>query len=178
MKENGNTESQLHSPYISYKNPIQNRLGLDYGVRSNYYAETNKFYIEPRLRVAYQLKDFLSIHANYDKHHQYIRQVTEFRASEFGINTAIWTLAENKSIPIQSATQWQLGFILSKNNWVVDLQAYTKNVVGISSRGYDFQTYESENPTVGDAYIKGLDLFVKKRVNKDLKIWASLHFLK
>ncbi len=171
--DKGSTQSMLHSTFLTYKNPIQNKLGLDLGLRLNYFLETKGLNFEPRIKLSYQISDYLSGHANYGRHHQYIGQITDFRGSDFGISTPLWALAENKSIPIQKANQGQIGLIFNKSDWVVDLQAYSKIIQGLSSRSYDFENTEGNNQSRGDAIINGIDLFVKKRLNKDVKVWAS-----
>ena len=173
IEDKGKTESFLHAAFFSFKNPIQNKLGIDAGIRMNYYEASQKLYWEPRVSLSYQLIESLSLHANYGKHHQFIGQTTTFRGSENGISTAIWRLAENKSIPIIEAEQFQLGFIFSKQNWVLDFQIYSKEIVGLSSRSYDFENTDSGNPAIGKSNSRGFDALVKKRFNKNLKVWAS-----
>lgn len=169
----GKTESQLHAGYINFKNPISEIIGIDAGVRINYYSKSNKSYIEPRLNISYQLLKSLSLHANYGKHHQFISQVTEFKGSENGFSTPLWALAENQSIPIQEANQYQLGFIFNKNNWVIDVQAYIKDIIGLSSRAYNFNVEENGNASIGKAEVKGIDVLLRKRINKNIKTWVS-----
>lgn len=167
------TQSNLQSAYINFKNPISEKIGIDAGLRANYYEETEKFYIEPRLNVSYQLNPTFSIHANYGRHFQFISQITEFDGNENGFSTELWALSEDRSVPVQEANQYQVGFIYNKNNWTVDLQAYRKDIKGLSSRAYNFINVDNDKKSIGNAEVRGIDLLLKKRINKNLKTWVS-----
>ena len=173
VKQLGNSSSQLHAAFASFKNPIQKKVGIDAGLRLNYYSLSREYYIEPRIKLSYQLIDGLSLHANYGKHHQFVGQVTKFRGSEIGISNPIWQLSENKSIPIVEADQIQAGLIYAKNDWVLDLQVYRRDVIGLSSRSYEFENEINENASVGKSKSNGFDVLVKKRISKELRLWAS-----
>ena len=170
---NGDTKSILQSAFINFKNPIRNVLGIDAGLRVNYYDKSNKLFFEPRIKLSYQLNEIFSLHANYGKHHQFISQLTEFKGNENGISTSLWALAEARNIPIQNATQWQIGFVLDKNSWLIDLQAYQKDIKGLSSRAYNFDNVDPGDASVGDAAAKGIDILIKKRFSKNIKTWLS-----
>ncbi len=168
-----NTQSNLQAGYINFKNPISEIIGINAGIRANYYSETEKFYFEPRLNISYQLAPSFSVHANFGRHYQFISQITEFKGNENGFSTELWALSEDRNIPVQEANQLQAGFIFNKNNWTVDLQAYRKDISGLSSRAYNFVNDENSKKSIGNAEVRGIDLLVKKRINKNLKTWLS-----
>ena len=179
IDDKATTQSYLHAAYASFKNPISNKIGIDAGVRMNYYEASKRFYWEPRIKLSYQIFESFSLHANYGKHHQFIGQVSNFRGSENGISTPIWRLSENKTIPIIEAEQLQFGLIFSKQNWVLDFQVYYKEIIGLSSSSYDFENdEEGDNQSIGKSNSTGFDVLIKKRFNKQLNFWASYSYSK
>lgn len=172
IRDQGSSSSNLHSFYIIAKNPISKRIGYNAGLRASYYETSDQLYLEPRINIGYQLSDEISLHANYGKHHQFVSQITEFRGNNNGISTPLWALAENISVPVQVADIFQIGGIYQKENWVIDLQAFKRNIDGLSSRAYEFEEVAEGNPVIGTANIIGIDLLVKKRFNK-FRSWLS-----
>ncbi len=173
IKIKGKAKSDLHAAYLSLRNNNSKRFRFDAGLRTNYFNIVEKLFLEPRIKLSYSINEIFSLHGNFGKHHQFISQITEFRGNENGISTSLWALADDKGISIQSANQYQLGMIVDHNHWTIDLQAYQKNIKGLSSRAYNFITADPGNPSHGDANVLGLDILIKKRINKNLKFWAS-----
>ena len=170
--EKGSSQSNLHALYAHYQNPIRNKIGVQAGLRLGYYDIENEVYVEPRIRLDYRLSEDLSFHANYGKHNQVVGQVIVFEDDDVGINMPIWLLAENKEIDVQSADIYQIGAIFQRKSWVVDVQAYIRQIEGLSSRAYDFEVLDDDDFVTGDAYVRGLDVLVKKRFGK-LRSWVS-----
>lgn len=171
------SRSNLHALYAHYQNPIDNKIGVQAGLRLGYYDIKDKrirntVHFEPRIRLDYRLSKALSFHVNYGRHHQVVGQVVEFQGNHAGINTPIWVLAERESIDVQRANIYQIGAIFQRKSWVIDVQAYIRQIEGLSSRAYDFEWIESGKPITGDAYVRGLDVLVKKRFGK-LRSWVS-----
>jgi len=179
IEEGGNSRANLHALYGHYQNPIGNKIGVQAGLRLSYYDVQEKkhdfrekTYVEPRIRLDYKLSDALSFHANYGKHHQVIGQVTVFRGNERGINTPIWQLAEKENVEVQKANIYQVGAIFQRKSWVIDVQTYIRQIMDLSSRAYDFELLEPDEVVTGNAYVRGLDVLVKKRFGK-LRSWMS-----
>ena len=114
-------------------------IGCNLGFRSSYFDVNQKFYLEPRLQISYSFNTDLSVSLYAGRHHQFVGQVSVFRGNDNGINTALWALSEDKSIPIQRADIFQLGLLYEKKGWVIDVQGYLKRIEGLSSRAYDFE---------------------------------------
>ncbi len=173
------SRANLHALYAHYQNPIERKIGVQAGLRLSYYDIKDRrdrfdetFYVEPRIRLDYRLLDGLTVHVNYGKHHQFVGQLTVFDGDEWGIDTPIWGLAERESIDVQGADIYQVGAIFQRKSLVVDVQTYIRQVRGLNSRSYDFESLESDRPIRGDALVQGLDILVKKRFGK-LRSWVS-----
>ena len=161
-----------HSLFVNFKNPIDNVIGCNVGLRSSYFDVNGKLYLEPRLQFSYQLEEDLSLSLYAGRHHQFVGQVSVFRGNDNGINTALWALSEDKSIPVQRADVLQMGIIYEKQGWVLDVQGYLKELDGLSSRAYDFEDAMDGNPLIGSANVMGLDIMIKKRYRK-WRSWLS-----
>ncbi len=172
VEDNANTQSSLHSLYVSWKNPIHQIIGVNIGLRTSLFGRFDNLYPEPRVRLSYALNDQISVHANYGRHYQFISQVQEFRGNNFGISASLWALSERNKIPVQSADLFQIGSVASFGQWVFDIQAYRRTISNLSSRAHDIELVDRGQPIVGSADILGLDILIKKRY-KNLKSWLS-----
>ena len=164
-------KSNVDALYGEFSSSNKNKIGVDAGLRLSHYEQTDKTYLSPRLRLWYNLSDAFSVQANAGKYYQFISQLVEFKGDFLGFDTPIWVLNGNKDAPVLEATQYQLGFIFNKNAWVVDLQAYTKEIKGLSSLAIGFET-DFRRPDLGRSSSKGLDVLVKKRW-KNFRTWVS-----
>ena len=167
-----NSKANLHSLYANFKNPISNKLGMNIGLRTSYFSELEKIFFEPRINLSYQINDRLSAHGNFGRHHQFIYQLIEFRGNSNGINFPLWYLSGNREDPVQKANVYQLGFVFENKGFVIDLQAYKRDINGLSSRSFDFSSIDPGSDFVGNSDVLGLDIMLKKRV-KFFKTWLS-----
>lgn len=173
----GDSSSKLHSIHLSHKRPIGNSFGWNVGLRSSYYGLTESIYLEPRVRLSYKLDENLQLSANYGRHHQFVGQVTEFRGSEGGLDFPQWALAEDKSIPVQQADLYQFGLVYQKSSWVIDVQAYIKNVKGLSSSAFELFGVSPNDGLIGSSESQGFDLLIKKRF-RHFSSWLSYSLAK
>lgn len=174
--KNINDEEQascaLNTLYIGFKNPIRNKLGVNVGLRSSLFGAANRIFLEPRIKLAYQAKKFLSLHANYGRYHQFISQISVFRGNNNGISSSVWSTADQPGIPVIKSDLYQVGLVFKQKGWVIDLQAYHRTINGISSRAADLELVDDAKTIIGSANIKGIDLLVKKRLGK-VHSWIS-----
>jgi len=162
----------LHTLYAHYQNPIKNKIGVQAGLRATYHTRFQKTYLEPRIRLDYQINNALSLHGSYGKHHQFLSQVTTYLGDDNAFNVPIWVFAGDSSIAIQKAELYQFGTMYQANSWVIDVQAYYRSISGLSSRSFTIENLEGERPKTGTAKAKGLDFLIKKRFGK-LRSWLS-----
>jgi hypothetical protein len=153
-------------------NPL-NHYGVDAGIRWNHYSINSKDYFEPRLRVWYRFPFDLTLSANAGRYNQFISQLIELKGNQEGIETPIWVMTgeggRNEPV-VLSGTQFQVGAIFQKNKWLLDVQAYTKKIEGISSLSTGFDPNPRQE--LGNINAKGIDILLKKRWRK-YKSWLS-----
>lgn len=163
--------SNVNVFYAEFISSNRKKLGIDAGLRINHFQLRDDLYLSPRIRLWYKISDALTFQANGGKYYQFISQLVEFRGDNLGFNTPIWVINGNNDAPVLDATQFQAGLLFSKNAWVVDLQAYSKETRGLTSLAIAFAS-DPQRPESGMSSAKGIDLLVKKRW-KDFRTWIS-----
>ncbi|MFT5763811.1 MAG: hypothetical protein ACI8VT_002247 [Saprospiraceae bacterium] len=162
----------LHVLYGAYSSPKENRLGIDAGLRVTRFGQILDVCIEPRLRLWYDVSENLNLYANGGKYYQFLSQLIQIEGDNSSIETPVWALAGGKEVPVQYATQYQLGLIFHKKDWLLDIQAYTKKVNDLTSLTTGFDEDLSNRYNIGYSTIRGLDILVKKRW-KNYQTWIS-----
>lgn len=174
IDEDESFNSDINTFHAGIKsNPFHHRFGFEAGIRYNRYSINKKVYWEPRARVWYKLNNNLTLTTNAGKYNQFISQLVELKGNQDGIEIPIWIMTgeRGRNEPVVlSGEQYQLGAIFQKNNWVIDIQAYAKNINGISSLSSDFDINIKKE--LGDIKAKGIDILVKKRWKK-YRTWLS-----
>ena len=170
--QNKKYQSLLHVLYGTWNTNPNKRWGLKAGVRASYYEEEDGTYLEPRVRLWYQLFNGLNVYLNSGKYYQFLSQLVELEGDRASIQTPVWVLTGDEEVPILSSTQHQLGFLFEKNNWILDVQGYSKNINGLTSLATGFNENLSNRFHIGEAKIMGLDILLKRRW-KNFRSWIS-----
>ena len=71
-------------------------------------------------------------------------------------------LSDGSDYPLQRAKQYTSGIIFKKNNWLLDVEAYYKNITGITSVTLGFLGQNDNNIQYGKGFTKGVDVLVQK----------------
>ena len=174
VKYVGDDNANIHNIYADFQKQFS-IFSLTLGQRLGYYDMSEDFYFEPRLNLTARIDQSLSLHAYYGKHYQYVSQISGFQGNRQGINFSIWALSSLNAVPVQESEMIQMGGIWSYKGWVIDLQAYQRQVSGLSTRTFDFDFFRTPEDALGRAYIKGLDLLVKKRI-RNIQSWLSYSY--
>ena len=170
--KNQDTDSNVQVAYASFNSSKEKKTGIEAGLRVNYFEKEKQFYYEPRLRIWHRLSDKFNLYANAGKYHQFLSQLIEIEDDQSSIDTPVWTLAGDKEVPILTATQFQIGSVFQKKSWLIDIQAYYKNMRGLSSLATGFDEDLGQDFYIGNAKIKGIDILIKKRW-KNYRTWVS-----
>ena len=73
-----------------------------------------------------------------------------------------------------SSCNFTFGFIYKKNNWLIDLDLYQKNITGLTSLSKGFQTVNSDY-SEGKNDVKGIDFLLQKKW-KNYSSWLSYSY--
>ena len=167
------TDGNLQVLFSEFSTDANQQFSVNAGLRYSYYSRLKKSYFEPRLHLKYKLLPSLDIHANAGRYCQFLNRLIELKINRLTlIDNPIWVLANNEQTPVVTALQYQIGAIFHKDGWVIDLQSYYKNVMGITSSSLGFELLPEEGFDKGESKIKGIDLLVKKRW-KNYRTWFS-----
>ena len=170
--ERKDLNSDLHVLFAAYNSPKESRMGIDAGIRLTHFEQEQEQCVEPRLRLWFDASPNLNLYANAGKYYQFLSQLIEIEGDKSSIETPVWALGGGPEVPVIDATQYQLGLIFRKNKWLLDIQAYTKNINGLTSLTSGFDDDISIRFHIGNASIQGIDILIKKRW-KNYKSWIS-----
>lgn len=177
VNQNKEYKSNAHIGYASFNTSDERKIGFNLGLRSSFLESENRNYLEPRLKVWYKLNDHLGLNFNTGKYYQFLSQLEQIEGDQASIETPVWVLAGEKEVPILDASQFQLGIVFNKNNLLIDIQSYLKNINGLTSLATGFDDEFTGRFHLGNAKIKGLDILVKKRWG-NYSSWMSYSYSK
>lgn len=172
IEESGDDQSLIIASFVNYNKRFGDKLHLQAGIRTSYFEVSEDYYTAPRLNLSYFPVSKLSFNASYGRYFQFINQLIEFKGSNTGLSLPIWILANNQQDRIQEGNHFQFGTTYNINSLTIDVQAYQREVKGISSRAFDLEMIDTNDSEFGSFYSKGIDMLLKKRWNK-FNSWIS-----
>ncbi|MDO6744763.1 carboxypeptidase-like regulatory domain-containing protein [Tenacibaculum soleae] len=170
IQDEKNASHTLFTEYTYNKNKA---IILNLGNRINYFSLLDKITFEPRIYTQIQLLPKFWLNSSFEIKQQNISKIIEFYTTDFGLENQLWSLSNNKNIPLLESQQISFGLLFNKNNWLIDLDFYKKNINGITSLTSGFDTFTEEILT-GKSKTLGLDFLIKKSW-KNYNTWLSYH---
>ncbi len=165
-----------HAIYAEYKHEIPKNLYLSAGLRSNYYTELNKSFVEPRVFIQKYLTKNWSVNTSAEYRSQAVSQIQESIVSDLSLENQVWTLANKGKFPIITSYQYTLGSSFRKDKWYLDIDGYYKQIDNITTLTAGFINPIDNSYHTGKSSIYGLDFFLKKRFD-NYKTWASYSYI-
>lgn len=169
--ENKNLKNALFAEYNYY---TKNSSVIGVGLRAVHYGSLGNIYIEPRVNIEYALHKSFRVKGSIERRHQPISQVIEFNQGELRIENSTWRLSNKTGNPLLRSDQISTGLLYDNKSWTIDLDAYYKDLTGLTSFTDGFRTPQLEQD-VGKSIIRGIDILIKKRVH-NYRIWAGYTF--
>ncbi|WP_233131529.1 TonB-dependent receptor domain-containing protein [Tenacibaculum holothuriorum] len=169
--DNKNTTYAFYAKYILKNN---DKFNLNIGLRTNYFSLTKDYFLSPRIYTQYKILPFIWLKSSYELKQQNISQIKEFTTSDFGLENQVWSLSDNKEVPVLKSNQLTGGVFFKRNNWLVDVDVYYKKVTGITllSKDLGIDAGLTEN---GSSISKGIDILIKKQWG-NYNSWISYSF--
>ena len=172
FEENDTTKANINSIYGQYKFN-KNKFYLNTGVRASHYNQFNEFYFEPRFAIKYKLNNHYNFKFNAGLYHQFLSQIVEIEEGQISLGNQVWVLSNDEGVPVLNSSQIATGFTFSKNGWRFDIEAYYKEMTGITGYSNNLNTnVNNDNLDEGEGRSKGLDLLVKKQLGK-YRVWLN-----
>ena len=173
--EDISNNSYLHSAFLQGRLENFYKFDLSLGLRSSYYKQTDKLYLEPRFNLTYHWNNYFRLKAAIGKYNQFLTKV--FTGEEITNSKSLWFISDNKDIPVGKSNQYIVGFQYSKNKFLIDIEYYKKKVDGIVKYVYDFSsyyelTYDTSFYETGASFhsgssdIQGVDVLISKDFGK------------
>ncbi|WP_046743467.1 TonB-dependent receptor plug domain-containing protein [Kordia zhangzhouensis] len=165
-----------HALYSTYRYNNQKELIVNAGIRVNYFSTIKKILFEPRLYVEKKLNEQFSINFSGELKHQAVSQILEFNTANFGLENQVWAIANGDEFPVLKSRQISSGVVFNKKGWRVNLDAYYKNITGLTSFNRSFgNTSVLETFSEGNSKIYGIDVLVEKKI-KNYKTWLGYSY--
>ena len=160
----------VQSVYGSYNLRSVKNFSSNIGVRASYYDLTGQLYFEPRLFMDYQVCKSFAFKGSYNWSHQYVQQLIFFDFNDVKPENFNWGLANRNRPPVKSR-QGMIGVLYHKKDWLVDVEAYEKEIGPIHASG-GFVAQSQLLLLEGEAHMHGVDVLVRKKVGK-VSVWTS-----
>ena len=151
-----------------------NRMELNVGFRASGYEYSPSVLFEPRVSLSYRLFDRLKLKGAYGTQNQFVNRIINESITEGSRD--FWLLADEALTPVSSATHWVGGASYERDDWILDVEGYYKELTNISEFSLRFRTgldiQAEELFFVGDGIAKGVEFLLQKKHGK-FTGWAS-----
>lgn len=164
------TKAVLGGAYAELELSPGSNLQIKPGIRSTYYDETGKFYIEPRLSATYTLTDRLTLKGSTGKFYQFTNRV--IREDILSGSRDFWVLANGEAIPVSSANHYIFGFSYEAAQFLFDVEGYYKTLSNLSEYSQRQVGNRRTGVTLeehfynGSGYTKGIEFLIQKTKGK------------
>jgi outer membrane receptor for ferrienterochelin and colicin len=147
------------------------------GLRGNYIEKFGEIIFEPRVAFSQKFLNHFRLELLGEVKSQTITQIIDLQQDFFGIEKRRWQLSNNNKVPIIKSNQVSVGLNFSNNEWLINVEAYSKNVDGITTRSQGFQNQFQFVNATGSYNAKGFDLLVNKQFS-NLSTWLGYSYSK
>ena len=142
------------------------------GARISYFEKQKELIMEPRFAFNQKLSKHFRLEVLGELKNQSITQIIDLQQDFFGIEKRRWQLSNGEDVPLIKSQQISLGLSYNKNNLLISLEGYYKNVNDITAQSQGFQNQFQFVNDIGSFTVTGLDFLINKRFNK-LSTWLS-----
>lgn len=145
------------------------RLRLNPGLRTTYFEPTGQLYHEPRLSAMYALTDRLTLKGAVGRYYQFAKRV--IREDILEGSRDFWVLADDDRLPVSSNDQIVLGASYETKDWLFDVEAYAKNLDGLSEYSLRIAPFggaigADERFLIGTGTARGIDFLIQKKYGR------------
>jgi len=164
--QNRSDNGTVLTSYLQDRIILFEKLTIVPGLRTSYYDVTKKIYLEPRLSMNYKLTDKINLKGAWGHYYQFANRIIRNDISSGSRD--FWVLADDTTIPISYAEHFILGANFETRGYLFDVEAYYKNLDGLSEyslqyapsfSNIDFNEFFYE----GSGYAKGVSFLLQKK---------------
>ncbi|HLU80486.1 MAG TPA: hypothetical protein VK010_00285, partial [Flavobacteriaceae bacterium] len=135
---------------------------FDIGARLNYFKNLEDLRVEPRVSFNQAVSHDFNIEFLGEYKSQATTQTIDYQTDFLGVEKRRWRLADGDEIPLLTSKQVSLGLIYDKNDWLISVTGYLKEVEGITSQSQGFQNQYQYARFTGSYFTKGVDFLIDK----------------
>ncbi len=165
--------AEQYAFYLQNKWQVFRPLELTLGLRATRYEPTQKTYYEPRAALRLPLPGGLALKGAWGEYRQFVNRITNENVLEG--NRDFWLLADKQLQP-SFAEHKILGAAYENQNYVLEAEAYHKNLAGVAEFSQRFRRSPEAGPEnlffLGNGVAKGIEFLAQKKSGK-LHGWAS-----
>lgn len=167
--QNRHDKGTVASVFLQDRIKLFDKITLVPGIRGSFYDVTGKTYLEPRLSLEYKLNNKIKLKSAWGHYYQFANRIIRNDISSGSRD--FWVLADDNTVPISFAEHYILGASYETKGYLIDIEAYYKNLQGLSEYSlqfvpsftnvnYDELFYE------GTGVAKGIDFLLQKKFGK------------
>ncbi|MDZ4714856.1 MAG: TonB-dependent receptor [Cytophagales bacterium] len=153
------------SAYVSDTWQPVPKLTVTGGLRASYYQLTRDYLYAPRFSASYGLTNRIKLKAAFGRHYQFTNQIINENLTEGSRD--FWLLADGNQVTVSSATHYIAGISYETNGWLVDVEAYHKDLSGLTEFSLRFRRGLEINGNqlffTGQGIARGVELLVQKK---------------
>lgn len=167
--ETGAVNSALSTLHANYRWKYDKWL-VKAGGRLVYASNLKQVFAEPRIYAQYNLNKVFTFKAGMGIQHQFVSQTEDLDQAQNGVSNRIWVFANENEVPVMQSQSLNAGLVARWKGWHFEFEGYLKDIYGISN--FADNKSMSSGFDRGNAYVKGIDVLVKKRW-KGLRTWLT-----
>jgi hypothetical protein len=175
ITQNVSQHSISISPYVNGDFDLTEKLFAQVGIRATYFDKLAKLNISPRLSLNYDVFQWMTMKSSFGMYQQYLSHVKHLEFGSGGLDSELWTLADNNIGHVMEGIQAMVGTIIHHNQWILDIEGYYKNSDNITIYEGQRLTDQAELHTY-DQKLYGIDFFLKNQLSKEVSIWTNYSF--
>lgn len=142
------------------------------GIRSNYLADFRRVIIEPRFAFNQNFLKNMYLEILGEMNHQTSAQIIDLQSDFLGVEKRRWVLSNDSDIPIITSKQLSAGTYYKKNNLLISVEGYYKQVNGITTSSQGFQNQFQFIRASGGYETIGIDFLTSKTFSQ-FTTWFS-----
>ena len=165
----------IYSGYLQDDWTLFDRLRLTAGMRASYFDVTDQVYWQPRASLELTITEQLKVKGAWGRYNQFINR-TVLEDIQQG-STDFWLLTGNDGMPVGSSEHYIVGASYERPNFLIDVEAYQKDLSGLSEYSLRFggplsSIEQEELFFYGDGTTRGIDVLFKQNIGRYTG-WAS-----
>ncbi len=159
----------LMSVYLQNRWTPGGKLTILPGIRTSYFTVTEQLYHAPRLQVDYQLTNKVKLKTAWGQYYQFANRVV--REDILAGSRDFWVLSDGNEVPVGEAMHYIAGASYETQNFLFDVEAYYKDLKGLSEYTLRFTPSFGEIDYSslfyeGTGYARGVEVLAQKKFGK------------